>query len=114
MGTSTGFEVDLDFTVVGGKQEKLLHTDVHKLLSEEHQHFLLTKTLCPSLRTQHDSAHLVVFQIYSTFEGDTSFCIPWNILAYQVSLVAPGSKLKEGRGNFVFQHRPETADGCTS
>lgn len=59
-------------------------------------------------------AHLVgffffFFKIYSPFEGGTSFCLRWNILAYQVSLAAlggRGSKLKEGRGNFVFQHGP--------
>lgn len=54
MGTRTRFEVDVDFTVVvvvEGEREKPPRTDVHKLLSEGHQHLLLTKTLCPSLRT---------------------------------------------------------------
>ena len=53
MGTSTRFEVDVDFTVVvvEGEREKPPRTDVHKLLSEGHQHLLLTKTLCPRLRT---------------------------------------------------------------
>lgn len=54
------------------------------------------------------------FIIHSRHEGDPSICIHWDILTFQVSLVALGSKLKEGRGNFVFQHRAETADGCTS
>lgn len=60
-------------------------------------------------------AHILRFSKYtvhlkethpSAFTGTSSL--------YQVSLVAPGSELKEGRGNFVFQHGPETADGCTS
>ena len=47
-------------------------------------------------------AHLVFFsfQIYSPFEGGTSFCHHWNILAYQVSLAAlrGGRRVKvEGR-----------------
>lgn len=74
MGTSSGFEVDLNFTAVGGGGwdeweggggggEELPHTDVHKLLSKEHQHLLLTKTRCPSLRTHilwfsKDTVHL--------------------------------------------------------
>lgn len=40
-------------------------------------------------------------------EEDASFCTAWNILTNQVSLVAPGSTLKEGRARFVFQHGPE-------
>lgn len=60
------------------------------------------------------STHLVVFQIDIAYKEDTSFCIYWNILTHQVSLVALGSKFEEGRANIVFQHRPGTADGCTS
>lgn len=58
-------------------------------------------------------AHILSFSKY-TYEGDTTFCIHWNILTCQVSLVELGSGLEEGRVNFVFQQRPETADGCTS
>lgn len=47
-------------------------------------------------------------------EEDTSSRRGWNILTKQVSLPALGSPLEEGRARFVFQHRPETADGCTS
>lgn len=58
-------------------------------------------------------AHILSFSKY-TYEGDTTFCVYWNILTCQVSLGELGSELEEGRVNFVFQHRPETADGCTS
>lgn len=47
-------------------------------------------------------------------EEDTSSRRGWNILTKQVSPPALGSLLEEGRARFVFQHRPETADGCTS
>lgn len=114
MGTSTGFEVDPDFTAVGGKREKASsHRCSQAAVRRTSTSLLNEDTLSRPENTA--ITHILWFsQIYSTFEGDTSFCLHWNILAYQVSLVALGSKLKEGRGNFVFQHGPETADGCTS
>lgn len=74
----------------------------------------------------HGAVYFVVCLLPYTFEGDKSalsdndityihkYCIHWYILTYQVSLVTLGSKLREGRGNSVFQQEPETADGCTS
>lgn len=68
-------QVVLDLTVEEGKWEKPPHTDVHKLLSEEHQH-LSTRTWHSIQAWEHrDSSHLVVFQTHNTCEEDTSFSI---------------------------------------
>lgn len=84
-----------------------------KLLKAEEEPWIARVRLLPPLRFWPRRSALRMFRparVKKTHPSQRG----WNILTKQVSLAALGSPLEEGRTRFVFQHRPETADGCTS